>query len=184
MAKKIINIGTGPNTKDGDTVRVAFSKVNDNFTEVYDTLTALGGNTGSTSVIEVSIKGNIYSQDDTLIFDYVTGKLNTVSIPNDVPLRFTFRANFRQNGNLNSIENLPDGWTYVRSGNLATVSHTIYRNPSTFSYWGYSLTEGLRLRFPTAGYQVTVATNTFSLNLNSAVTGADNGQYAIITVIF
>jgi hypothetical protein len=38
MAKKIINLGTGPNTLDGDKVRVAFGKVNDNFTELYDQL--------------------------------------------------------------------------------------------------------------------------------------------------
>jgi hypothetical protein len=35
MAKQTINLGTGPNTKDGDTVRDAFSKVNQNFTELY-----------------------------------------------------------------------------------------------------------------------------------------------------
>lgn len=36
MAKKMINLGTGPNTLDGDKIRVAFGKVNDNFTELYD----------------------------------------------------------------------------------------------------------------------------------------------------
>lgn len=35
MAKKIINIGTVANDKNGDPLRTAFSKVNDNFTEVY-----------------------------------------------------------------------------------------------------------------------------------------------------
>jgi len=36
MAKQTINIGTGPNTGTGDPLRTAFTKVNDNFTEVYD----------------------------------------------------------------------------------------------------------------------------------------------------
>lgn len=36
MAKKTINLGTGPNTLDGDKVRTAFGKVNDNFDELYD----------------------------------------------------------------------------------------------------------------------------------------------------
>jgi hypothetical protein len=35
MAKQPINIGSGVNTKDGDTLRDAFNKVNQNFTELY-----------------------------------------------------------------------------------------------------------------------------------------------------
>lgn len=36
MAKRLINVGSSVNARDGDTIRVAFIKVNDNFTEVYD----------------------------------------------------------------------------------------------------------------------------------------------------
>lgn len=36
MAKQTINIGTGPNTKTGDPLRTAFTKINQNFTELYD----------------------------------------------------------------------------------------------------------------------------------------------------
>jgi hypothetical protein len=39
MSQRLINIGTRPNTKNGDTVRHAFDLVNQNFTEIY---TALG----------------------------------------------------------------------------------------------------------------------------------------------
>jgi hypothetical protein len=35
MTQQLIFLGTGPNTKNGDTVRNAFAKVNQNFTEVY-----------------------------------------------------------------------------------------------------------------------------------------------------
>jgi len=35
MAKQTINIGSGFNTKDGDTVRDAFNKTNQNFEELY-----------------------------------------------------------------------------------------------------------------------------------------------------
>jgi len=37
MAKQTINLGTGPNTGTGEPIRTAFGKVNENFTEVYDT---------------------------------------------------------------------------------------------------------------------------------------------------
>ena len=36
MAKQVIGIGTTANDGTGDQVRVAFDKVNDNFTELYD----------------------------------------------------------------------------------------------------------------------------------------------------
>lgn len=36
MAKKIINIGSGESTGDGESIRSAFSKINDNFDEVYN----------------------------------------------------------------------------------------------------------------------------------------------------
>jgi hypothetical protein len=35
MAKQTINIGTVANDKTGDQLRTAFTKINDNFTEVY-----------------------------------------------------------------------------------------------------------------------------------------------------
>lgn len=35
MAKQTINLGSGPNTKTGDPLRTAFTKINANFTEVY-----------------------------------------------------------------------------------------------------------------------------------------------------
>lgn len=46
MAKKTINLGT-PNGKDGDVVRDAFQKVNDNFDELYQL-------TGITSLTELA----------------------------------------------------------------------------------------------------------------------------------
>lgn len=39
MAKQVINTGTAANAKNGDPLRTAFTKVNDNFTELY---TAMG----------------------------------------------------------------------------------------------------------------------------------------------
>ena len=36
MAKQIINTGTAPNSGTGDPLRSAFTKINENFTELYD----------------------------------------------------------------------------------------------------------------------------------------------------
>lgn len=48
MAQQIINIGTGPNTGDGDDLRTAFTKTNENFTELYNNLPNGQGPTGPT----------------------------------------------------------------------------------------------------------------------------------------
>lgn len=187
MTQQLINVGTGPDTKDGDTVRQAFIKVNENFTEVYGTLELLTGGGGTNQVVETSIRGSVYDNNNNLLIDATTGKLTVASIPSFIPLKFEFRANFGNNGSLDSIEDLPSGWTYTKANNLATISHNVGRQPATVSYWGYSAADGQRLRFPTAGYQVTRTTSApynFTLNLNSAVTGTDNGFYAIVTVLF
>ncbi len=77
MAKQVINIGSSANDKSGDPLRTAFTKVNDNFTELYaraentdsqtlsldgDTLSISGGN----SVTLPSSSGITASSEDTL----------------------------------------------------------------------------------------------------------------------
>lgn len=41
MTRQLINIGASPNDKSGDTLRNAFNKINNNFTELYSGLPAL-----------------------------------------------------------------------------------------------------------------------------------------------
>jgi chromosome segregation ATPase len=47
MTKQTINIGTNANSKDGDIIRDAFNKVNQNFDELYE-ITELDGGAAST----------------------------------------------------------------------------------------------------------------------------------------
>lgn len=69
MSQRIINIGTGPNTKDGDTVRQAFNLTNQNFTELYALLGQSSNNfTGNLS-------GSLFADNSTLIVDGITGKV-------------------------------------------------------------------------------------------------------------
>lgn len=185
MAKKVINVGAYANSKDGDGLRTAFIKINDNFTEVYDNIDALIGN--PPDVYLATVKGDVLSQDDVVLVNSTTGKITTAAIPTNVPLIYSFRANFSANGSLDTIVDLPSGWNYTKSSNVATINHNVGRHPLMISYWGYSATDGYRYRFPTAGYQATKSLSgsyPFSLNLNSAVTGADNSQHALITVLF
>jgi len=47
MAKQSINIGSGPNTKNGDPIREAFRKTDENFTDLY--------NNASISIVNLKI---------------------------------------------------------------------------------------------------------------------------------
>lgn len=47
MAKQTINTGSSPNSRDGDSLRAAFTKINANFTELYNL-------TGVTSLTELA----------------------------------------------------------------------------------------------------------------------------------
>ena len=71
MSQRLINIGTGPNTKDGDTVRQAFNLTNQNFTEVYALLGQSSNNfTGNLS-------GSVFADDSRLIVDGISGNVYT-----------------------------------------------------------------------------------------------------------
>jgi hypothetical protein len=186
MSQISINIGTGPDTKDGDTVREAFRKTNENFTDLYSAIAGLGGNTGGDST--VNIKGNVSSLANVLLVDATSGKITTAAVPTNVPLIYQFRAVFDTSGNLDSLTDLPSGWSYTKDNNIATVTHSVSRMVKTVTYLGHATVGALRMRFPTAGYELRIPdayrTTQFSVNLTAAVTGADLSEYAFVVVSF
>ena len=101
MAKQTVNLGTSANKGDGDPLRTAFDKVNDNFTEVYSLLGAEGGDVDdvvapmlvhnshtnvtvtrddaankiifSVDPYDGDITGSVFADDSTLLVDGVSG---------------------------------------------------------------------------------------------------------------
>ena len=101
MAKQSVNLGTSANKGDGDPLRTAFDKVNDNFTEVYSLLGAEGGDVDdvvapmlvhnshtnvtvtrddaankiifSVDPYDGDITGSVFADDSTLLVDGVAG---------------------------------------------------------------------------------------------------------------
>jgi len=70
MAISTINIGSSANKGDGDPLRSAFTKINNNFTEVNTRLVALeDGN------ITTDLKGSVFADDSTLLVDAVNGEI-------------------------------------------------------------------------------------------------------------
>ena len=53
MAKQTINLGTGELTGDGESIRSAFDKVNDNFDELYAGQNSDPSNTGASLLPDV-----------------------------------------------------------------------------------------------------------------------------------
>jgi hypothetical protein len=97
MTKQIINIGTSPNSRDGDPIRAAFQKVNENFTELYnltqvESLTELAQDYAAEMFLNESHEGITVEYDDEnnkfiirTIFDGdYTNLSNTPTIPTDI----------------------------------------------------------------------------------------------------
>ena len=59
MTKKIINLGTA-DTGNGDPLRIAFDKVNDNFTELYGSIVASGVVSTSASPPSPADEGDLW----------------------------------------------------------------------------------------------------------------------------
>lgn len=109
MAKQSIGIGTTANDGTGDDLRIAFGKVNDNFTEIY---TELGGS----SLSNLTITGNTISSDDTngnIIFNpNGTGTVDFV-----IPTQTTVGAA----GGGTALPATPTGYINVNIGGVAYV---------------------------------------------------------------
>jgi hypothetical protein len=73
MGQQIINIGSSPNKGDGDAIRTAFDKVNDNFTELYldvvDLKIAVGTTDGGITITANAVKADVIGQDSSVIID-------------------------------------------------------------------------------------------------------------------
>ena len=69
MTQQNINIGTSANKGDGDPLRTAFDKINDNFDELYLKVTNL--ETGGITVTNGDVQGSIFGDDSTLLVDSV-----------------------------------------------------------------------------------------------------------------
>lgn len=72
MAQQIINVGTSANKGDGDPLRLAFQKVNNNFTEIYNKISVLED---GTIAVQGFVKGTLVADDSSILVDGVAGKV-------------------------------------------------------------------------------------------------------------
>ncbi len=83
MAKQQINLGSAPNSRDGDNLRSAFAKVNANFTELY---TALGLDSGGLNLGAFEFTGSTISTTDSsgITIDQATTVTSDLTVSGDI----------------------------------------------------------------------------------------------------
>lgn len=97
MAQQLINIGTSPNDGSGDSLRTAFSKINNNFTELYNTASQASnvytiGNTAGQILFQTPV--STFTEATFVVHSYETTGSNsqsvniTSSINNDGSVKF------------------------------------------------------------------------------------------------
>jgi len=73
MAKQTINIGSSANDGTGDPLRTAFTKINENFTELY------GGDSDASTVLEhdsaPKLAGNLDTNNNSITTDVTNGNV-------------------------------------------------------------------------------------------------------------
>ena len=88
MAKQTINIGSSVNKGDGDPLRTAFDKINDNFAEIYEDVSTLekatGTDSGGTLVVN-AIQGSVIGEDSTVIVDASTSTVDAGRLTGTLP---------------------------------------------------------------------------------------------------
>lgn len=208
-------LDTASNLGSGE--EVFSSKVGSNFqfrtlTEGADninlTVTTVADEIHFTNTAEINTASNVgagtglFAQKNTYDLEFktivagdnisVTSDATTVTIASaaeaNTAYSYQFGLTFDGNGDIDTITNIPSGWTITRVGNIVTVQHPINRYPKSISYWGKDSVNGWQYRMPTAGYQATMDAGDelveFKIDVNANTAGADASSEAKVNVIF
>jgi hypothetical protein len=154
MAKQNINVGSSANKGDGDPLRTAFTKINSNFTELYD---AIGLDDGSVNLGSLEFSGSTITTTDSSRIEIA----QEVRITSDLTMRGSIVPNIdnhfdlgsqanqwrslyvssdiRSEGNINIDINLSDStlrrWSFGEDGGLTFPDGT--NQTTAFNFTGY-----------------------------------------------
>lgn len=139
MTQQIINLGTAANAGDGDNIRVAFDKCNDNFTELYT-----AGPAGS----NISISGNTVSNSET--------NANIVITPNGIGKVVVSNSLIPSADNTHDVGSNTNRFKTVYAGSTGVVSS----GPITLPQYANATVRDATITTPAAGMMVLTG-NTF-----------------------
>lgn len=74
MTQQIINIGSVANDGSGDPLRTAFSKTNDNFTELYNTVEPISGSVFKIPSLTAAEIANVSAANGDMVYNSDTNK--------------------------------------------------------------------------------------------------------------
>lgn len=152
MAQQNINIGTSANKGDGDPIRTAFTKVNENFTELF-------AKHDGTIAQKADIQGSVFADDSTVIIDAVSSKVN---------LDGTIKGNI-----IPDVDVTYDlGSSTKRFKDLYLSGSTIHLGTSTLSVdanGNFSFSGGLKSNNPIVGDDSTLLVDTANSSIPYAV---------------
>ena len=102
---------------------------------------------------------------------------------------YQFTVEFEADGSVESVQNLPSGWSSVQTGNRLEITHTEGCMPKALFYMGYdNQTQTYNMGFTNQAFNLKVAnatkTTKFEFTTNSAVAGADVNYHAFVNVVF
>lgn len=159
-------------------------------TAEINTASNLGAGTGlfaQKNTYDLQFKSLIAGDNVTITNDASTITIAAAAEANTA-YSYQFGLTFDGNGDVDTITDVPAGWTITRIGNIVTVQHTVNRYPKSISYWGKDSVNGWQYRLPTAGYQALIDTGdeliNFQIDVNATAAGADASSEAKVNVIF
>ena len=132
MAKQIINIGTSPNSGNGDPLRTSFTKINQNFTELYDSQAGavdLGNFKISGNALGTQAVGNPDGWGGYYMYLSPNGEGSTyITIPDDISASIGAAlqlVNYDVNGGGVQIQSNTNYWTFKPDGTITLPTLTV-----------------------------------------------------------
>lgn len=123
MAQQIINVGSSPNKGDGDPLRTAFNKVNENFTDLYAiTADIQNGVITLSATVQGDVQGSIFGDDSSIIVDGVSGEIRGDVNNNRVTTNIIETGSITANSFVGSV--FADDSTMIIDGQTGEVTGT------------------------------------------------------------
>jgi len=145
MARQVINIGSAELAGDGESLRSAFDKINDNFSEVYthtggevvfdgdyDNLTNKPDLSAYLTSLDGDLKGSVFADDSSLVIDGATG--NVQNLNGEAASYYLDYNNFTNTPDLSgyvTLTSLTDGSLTVEVKNDGDLVGSVFGEDST-----------------------------------------------------
>jgi hypothetical protein len=157
VGQQFINLGDGPDTQTGDTVREAFIKINANFSDLYQVF----GANGETNLIGNTIIANNINVTDTVRAGGFFGYGNLLVEGN------VLGSNFLYANGISVFANLTADYAHVASNIVPTSNNTFTLGNASLQWGGAYLNSAIISRDLAVGGNLTVGGNIVYQNVET-----------------